>query len=313
MRFNEIIGNEEAKDILIKTIKSKNILNSYMFVGEEGIGKKLIAVEFARMILCESEDCENDDSCNSCIKFNSNNHPDYFFIEKLSDKNSIIIDQIREVIDNVYQKPIESNRKVFIINDCELMTEEAQNAFLKTLEEPPSYTTIILVTSREDMLLNTVVSRCTKIQFNELNDAEMLKYVELNNNINQKTKELIEYANGSIGKLNYIQNNLELFEQIENNIHRIVNGKVKSLITCIKENSILYSCKEEISSVLDFIIMVLFKEMKNNYALSIKVEETIRYIEFTKTKFKSNCNFEMTIDDMLFKIWEEFNEKYSRS
>ena len=115
MRFNEIIGNKNAKEILLKTIKSKNLLNSYLFVGDEGIGKKEIAIEFARIILCENNEYEMDCSCTSCIKFNSNNHPDFSFIE--SDGTILGIDKIREVVDDVYQKPINSSRKIIIIND----------------------------------------------------------------------------------------------------------------------------------------------------------------------------------------------------
>ena len=311
MRFNEIIGNKDAKDILIKTIKSKNLLNSYLFVGEEGIGKKEIAIEFARMILCEAEDFENDSACTSCIKFDSNNHPDFSLIE--SESNYISVDNIREIVDDVYQKPINSNRKIIIINDAEYMNESAQNAFLKTLEDPPSYVTIILITSREDMLLNTILSRCTRLQFNILSDNEINEYVERNSDkFDTRTKELVSYANGSIGKLYSLQENVELFEELSHNISFLINKKYNSVIDFIKANEKLYASKDSINNILDFMIMILFKELKNNYNMADGITNSIAGVELAKTKLKANCNFDMTIDDVLFKMWEEINEKYSR-
>ena len=311
MRFNEIIGNKEAKELLIKTIKSKNLLNSYLFVGEEGIGKKEIAIEFARMILCEDDDFENDSSCSSCIKFDSNNHPDFSLIE--SESNIISVDDIREIVDDVYQKPINSSRKIIVIDNAEYMNESAQNAFLKTLEDPPSYVTIILITSREDMLLNTILSRCTKIQFNRLSESEIEEYVDRNNDkFDNKVKNLISYANGSVGKLYAIQDNADFIEEMNNIIDMLINKKYSSKIDFMKANEKLYASKDNIYDILDFIIMILFKELKNNYNLADKVTNIIKNVELAKTKLKANCNFEMTIDDVLFKMWEEINEEYSR-
>ena len=311
MRFNEIVGNEVAKNILLKTIKSKNLLNSYLFVGQEGIGKKEIAIEFARMILCESEDFENDESCSSCIKFNSNNHPDFNLLER--DGNIIGIAQIRDIVEDVYQKPIHSNRKIIIIDDAEYMTEEAQNAFLKTLEEPPGYITIILITSREDMLLSTILSRCTKVQFQGIKEDEIIKYIDDNiDKFNNNIKELSYLANGSIGRLYDINENNQVISEIKNNINKLITNYNYSKIDFIKENEILYSSKDNIINLLDYIIVILFEQLKVNYSLSDCIANSIKYVENAKTRIKSNCNYDMTIDEMLFKMWEEFNEKYSR-
>ena len=163
MNFNEIIGNSKIKQDLQEAIDNNTISHSYMFVGIDGIGKRLIAKEFARKILCLNKQDKNCNTCDSCIKFNSSNNPDY--LEIYPDGNSIKIAQVRQMQEKVYQKPIVSNKKVFIIEDSEKMTEEAQNALLKTLEEPPEYMVIILITSNENKLLNTVKSRCIRINF----------------------------------------------------------------------------------------------------------------------------------------------------
>ena len=126
-----------------------------------------LGVLIANNIIVINNDNTNvigNDNCSSCVKFNSSNNPDFVLIEQ--DGNSIKIAQIREMQENVYTKPIVSRKKVFIINDSDKMTEEAQNSLLKTLEEPPEYIIIILITANENKLLNTIKSRCLKISFN---------------------------------------------------------------------------------------------------------------------------------------------------
>ena len=110
--------------------------------------------------------CYNCNKCKSCIEFDSDNNPDFFLIEP--DGNSIKIDQIRQMQKSVLEKPIESSKKVYIIDNCHLMTKEAQNCLLKTLEEPPEFVTIILVSANENLILNTIKSRCTSIKFNSI-------------------------------------------------------------------------------------------------------------------------------------------------
>lgn len=170
MIFDNIIGNEKNKQFLKQIIDTNNIAHSYMFVGKESIGKLLFAREFAKAILCTETNkiCNN---CKSCIEFDTNNNPDFSILEP--DGNSIKIDQIRELTKKVYEKPVVSNKKVYIINDSNYMTKEAQNSLLKTLEEPPEYVTIILITSNENSFLPTIKSRCTKISFNELTNMEL--------------------------------------------------------------------------------------------------------------------------------------------
>ena len=170
MIFENIIGNEKNKELLKKVIDTNNIAHSYMFVGKDSIGKLLFAKEFAKAILC-TEEGKPCNKCKSCIEFNTNNNPDFNILEP--EGNSIKIDQIRELTKKVYEKPVVSNRKVYIINDSNYMTKEAQNSLLKTLEEPPEYITIILITSNENLFLPTIKSRCTKVLFNRLTNEEL--------------------------------------------------------------------------------------------------------------------------------------------
>ena len=178
MDFNNLIGNSKIKEYLTNVALTNQNLHSYIFSGREGIGKKLFAINFAKMLLClsESKPCN---SCKSCISFEGGNHTDFMLINA-EDGKSIKIEQIRLMQEKVVEKPIISPKKVYIINDAELMTKEAQNCLLKTLEEPPEYAVIILILANENNMLNTIKSRCTKIMFNPLSKEEIMHYFNSN-------------------------------------------------------------------------------------------------------------------------------------
>ena len=304
MSFNSIIGNNNVKTYLQNICKSNKIAHSYIFSGIDGIGKSLIAKEFAKKILCLSNDVKCD-NCKSCIEFESENHPDYIEIEP--DGKNIKIDQIRELIKKAYEKPIISLKKVYIINDADLMTKEAQNCLLKTLEEPPNYVTIILVVSNENKLLNTIKSRCLKIVFSRLNECELKNYLQ-NNGINDIEENIILRANGSIKKLNHIYKNKETYIEIENIISNI---NKMSIIDVLKKLEIFTKNKEIINEILDYINVIFFEKIGNsgNVLENIKNCNCIKFVEETKLRIMQNANFDMCIDYLFFKIWEEKFEK----
>lgn len=126
--FDNILGNEKIKELLVNSIKNNKTSHSYMFIGTEGIGKSLIAKEFAKMILCTDEN-KYCNECKSCIEFDTNNNPDFKIIEP--DGNSIKIEQIREFQNKVSEKPIISNKKVYIINNSDKMTRRGPKLFIK--------------------------------------------------------------------------------------------------------------------------------------------------------------------------------------
>lgn len=206
--FDKIIGNNENKKILENTIKTGSILHSYIFTGMPGIGKMLFAKEFAKAILCEGtqKPCEK---CESCISFNGENNPDITIIDEK--EKSIKTQTIKNMVKGVYEKPIISSKKVYIINDSQKMTKEAQNSLLKTLEEPPEYVVIILITENENLLLNTIKSRCSKIKFNNLNNLEIehilkekLGFDKIDNNILELANRKHRKSNSYTRKRRYI-------------------------------------------------------------------------------------------------------------
>ena len=303
MIFENIIGNEKNKELLNQIISTNNIAHSYMFIGKESIGKMLFAKEFAKAILCinDSKPCEE---CKSCIEFKSSNNPDFEVIEP--DGNNIKIEQIRELIKKVYEKPIVSNKKVYIINDSNLMTKEAQNSLLKTLEEPPEYVTIILITSNENLFLPTIKSRCTKIMFRKLTDSELKTILEQKYNKLNIQELVLKIADGSVNKAVSLDGKEELY----NRVNRIYSSLEKvNIIEIINSKEEIFKEKEQAIEILEYINLVFFEKINSDS----KYIECIKIVEDTKERLKKNSNYDMTIDNLNMAVWEVINGKYNRS
>ena len=296
--FKEILGNNEAKKILENSIKLGKISHSYMFIGQSGIGKFMIAKEFAKAILCigEQKPC---DKCEACIKFNGGNNPDIQIIDETEEK-SIKTETIKEMVKGVYEKPIASAKKVYIINDSQKMTKEAQNSLLKTLEEPPEYVVIILITENENLLLNTIKSRCSKIKFNSLTNDEVTKILKEKYEYGDVSSDVLEVAGGSVTNALGIQGKEGLFSEI-----KVIFSNLETLniIDLLNKKDILFKDKESIYEILNYINIILFSKVKEN----IQYTNCIKIVEETKDRLKKNSNYDMTIDNLLLKIWEEVN------
>jgi len=295
--FEQILGNKKITEQLTNSIKIGNISHSYLFLGTQGIGKKMIAKEFAKMILCTSED-KYCGVCKSCIEFDTDNNPDFSIIEP--DGNSIKIDQIREFQKKVSEKPIISQRKVYIINDSDKMTVEAQNCLLKTLEEPPEFVTIILVGTNENAFLSTIKSRCMILHFEEISEEKILKYLEENYQIKINSQIMIKAFQGSIGKAIELKDKQEQYEKIENLIYGLEKMDVVDLVN---KAEFLYLSKDDKTEILDYMEVILMNIAKT----SNKYAQTIEIVEQTKKRLAANANYDMSIDNMLFKIWETVN------
>ncbi|MGB2706311.1 MAG: DNA polymerase III subunit delta' C-terminal domain-containing protein [Candidatus Omnitrophota bacterium] len=165
MPSRDIKGQDSALEILKANLASDRIFSGYLFAGADKSAMLLAAKSFAKAVNCLSGKVDACESCVSCRKINSQNHPDVFFVEPRGASSSITIDQIRTVIRQANLKPYEARKKVFIINGAHSMNAEASNAFLKTLEEPPLDTTFILISRSEELLLPTIVSRCYVVKF----------------------------------------------------------------------------------------------------------------------------------------------------
>lgn len=292
LSFNNLIGNDRVKEVLENIVKKQNILHSYMFVGKDGIGKMLFAKEFANMIF-DTNDIENN--------------PDLSIIES-EDGKSIKIEQIRNLQQRIIEKPVKYVKKIYIINDSDLMTKEAQNCLLKTLEEPPEYVILILITTSEDKILTTIKSRCVKINFEKIDDEEIRKYIEDKYNEYNLSANMIRLCDGSIGKAISLLNQKELYEQIENIVNSIEN---KDIIDVWNEADVLYKSKDEIINLLDYMNIIIYNKICKEQ--NTKYLNCVNIVEEAKTCLNANANYDMTIDIFLLKMWEEINEKHHRS
>ena len=299
MSFRGIIGNDEIKKYLSNSVLKNKLSQSYLFSGTEGIGKLLIAKQFAKMVLClEQENYSDNCECKSCKCFEGTNHPDYFVINENGE--TIKIEQIREITSKVIEQPIISNRKVYIINDCDKMTVESQNCLLKTLEEPPEFAVLILVSSNESGILNTIKSRCMTIKFKNIPNEELKKYAINELGYSNVTKNLLESFGGSIGKAKLQQANQEKYLGLENMINNLPN---QDIISIMNEAKIIYD-KENIYKILDYMIICMYSKKEEN----IKYINCVQAIDKCISRLKSNCNFDMTIDTMLFEICKELKD-----
>ena len=307
MSFDNLIGNDKIKNILTESIKNKNILHSYLFYGADGIGKKIFALNFAKMILCNNKDNKPCGKCKSCIEFDTKNNPDFFFIEP--DGNSIKIDQIRQMQKTALEKPINSSKKVYVIDNSDMMTKEAQNCLLKTLEEPQEFIVIILIESNENNILATVKSRCTKIYFQKLAD-ENIKYF-INNRFGNIDfdSNLLKLCDGSISKSIKLIEKISILNQIKSIIDEL---DTTDELNIINRNEVLYDNKEDINMLLDYMYVLLFEKVNMNIINKNNYINAMEDIQKAKIKLSNNNNFDMTIDNMLMEIWREINEKNYR-
>ena len=295
--FDNILGNDNIKQQLKQAVDLNKTSHSYLFLGISGIGKKMIAKEFAKMILCESSE-KYCNQCKSCIEFDSNNNPDFFLIEP--DGTSIKIDQIRQMQKKIIEAPIISNNKVYIIDDADLMTTEAQNCLLKTLEEPPESVTIILIGSKENSFLSTIKSRCTIIKFQPIENEQIKEYLRKNYNEEDTPEEMLNIYEGSIGKAEDLKDKKEIFLKI---IQILENIKILDLPEILKKADVIYKSQEDKNDILEAINVVLFKMSIED----IRYLKCIDIVEDTVKRLNANANYNMSIDNMLFRIWEEMH------
>ncbi len=210
--FGKLIGNEGVKENLRRLVAGGRVPHGLLFAGPEGVGKKEFALELARGLICKSGGCEDCPVCGRIGVFNFPNaddrdehkkvilsgHPDVGMV--IPYKRNILVDAIRELEHEANFRPFESGKRMFIIDDAEKMNDSAANALLKTLEEPPPTTHLILITSRPDSLLQTIRSRCQTIRFAPVAAAEMEPFLISAGKSPEDAKLAARVSGGSVGR-----------------------------------------------------------------------------------------------------------------
>ncbi len=218
MSFAKIVGQDIIGRVLKNIIVQEQARGAYLFLGPDGVGKRTTAIEFAKMLNCENNKEDACDSCLSCNKIDSSKHPDVFSVYPEGKSGSIKIQKIREIIYEASLRPYEGLKRVYIINDSESMTEEAQNAFLKTLEEPYEHHIFILTASNIAGLVPTIFSRCKVLRFNSLGRSQVHRFLQ-RLDIGEREADLLSHMSmGSIGMAVSIKekNRLSLRDQVLN-------------------------------------------------------------------------------------------------
>lgn len=308
MYFENIKGQEFAKKYMINSIKRDKINHAYMFEGIEGIGKETFAKELAKILL-ETTNLENSPDC----------------ITVKPDGNSIKIAQIRNLQSDIVIKP-HKDYKIYIIDRAEKMTIEGQNALLKTLEEPPEYAIIILVTNNKESLLPTIRSRCEVIKFTPIPFVEVRNYLISQGVEENRANLLSSFSRGSMKKALELSSSNDFYEMKESVQHYIETILSKNMVEILDMPSEMEKYKSESITVLDMMInyfrdimickehvdknmiinadkIVFIQNMSSKITYS-QVSKIIDIIEDTKIKIKGNCNFNVSIQVMFLNIHE---------
>ena len=185
------------------------------------------------------------------------------------------------------------------------MTKEAGNCLLKTLEEPPEFASIILISSNENMILNTIKSRCMKVKFKNIEDKLLYDYAINNLGYSNISDNLLKTFDGSIGKAISLKENSQIYQDID---ALILKMKTDDIISIFLASKFIYD-KENIFDILDYMLVALYSKAEEDK----KYLNCLKYISITSERLKANGNFDMNIDSLLLNIWEELNEKSSRN
>ncbi len=226
MAFSDVLGQKRAIDILRKDLDSGNLYGGYLFTGPAGVGKKLVALNFAKAINCQRKKVDCCDDCSSCRRMNKMNHPNLRLISP--ERGSLRIEQIRDLKTEVGCKIYEGKKKIWILDESDKLTPEASNSLLKILEEPPHNLVIILITHLPALLPATVVSRCKIIEFSPLKKTDLHNLLLKNNTPSELIPLVSELAQGSIGEALKLVKEEEIFQEREK-IFNILTGKASSL------------------------------------------------------------------------------------
>lgn len=287
------IGHNKNKEKLTKIVHSGSIGHAYLFIGKESIGKKIVAIEFAKNILCDSpKEGKNCGRCTSCLAFE--NSSDFKMISPV--KDVIKVDTIREICNELFLMPTISSRKVFIIDDAHTMNEQAQNALLKVLEEPPVYATIILITSNKEKLLNTIKSRVIEIPFDSLTKEEIKTILEKQGK--EVSKEALEFSNGAVKKtIEYIEDEtFKIAKDLSESLLERDFLKINRKFEDIKADKNL---KVNIPSILEKVMYIYYSKLKQDVTFDIK---QIEALEKTIQNIKRNANVDLSLDAFMIDI-----------
>lgn len=196
----KVIGHHKVREVLGRLISRDQLHPSLIFSGEEGIGKRFLAMQLAMALNCAGEGALPCGACPHCIKALAGTHPDLTIVEPTDGRRAVNIEQIRNMIADMGRKPFEGSRRVFILTEADRLREDAMNTLLKSLEEPPGSTVTILLTTRPSMLIETIHSRCQHLRLGALSEDDVVAVLKTQGIDEAEARERAQFGAGSPGQ-----------------------------------------------------------------------------------------------------------------
>lgn len=326
LRFEEVIGHEQIIEHLQTALQSGRVSHAYLLSGEDGSGKRLLASIFAAALQCAERGTEPCGSCKSCKQADSGNQPDIIYITH--EKASIGVDDIRlQINSDIAVKPYESRYKIYIIDEAEKMTEAAQNALLKTIEEPPEYAVVLLLASKAAALLPTILSRCVVLPLRPVDNTKIKKLLmERFQTPDYQAELAAAFSGGIVGRAVRFASSPEFGTRKDEVLHLVKYIDEMTQAEIMDAVKSFVSQKGAAEEYLDLVLLwyrdvLLFKATKNPNLMIYKdeiaalatqaktrsfenLEEIIEAIEIFKQRTRANVNFDVALELLLLTIKE---------
>lgn len=325
--FKDIVGHEQIIEHLKTAIEMGKVSHAYILNGPDLSGKMMIAEAFARALLCEKQDPDGCGECRSCRQSDDRNNPDIIYV-KHDKPNTISVDDIRTQLNNdIVIKPYSNQYKIYIVDEAEKMNQQAQNALLKTIEEPPAYAVIMLLTTNADSFLQTIRSRCITLNLKSVKNDVIKSYLMTEKKIPDYQADVCAaFAQGVVGKAIKLASSddfNELKESALSLIKRLDDIDLYEMGEAIKQIS---DYKLQVQDYFDLITVwyrdVLYMEATNDVnglifkdeVYDIKkqaskhsyhgIETIIEALDKAKLRINANVNFDLVIELLLMTIKE---------
>ncbi len=325
--FKDVVGQKDIMRYIQSAIAENKVSHAYIFNGERGSGKKLFASLFATALLCEKGGVDPCNKCHSCVQAISGNHPD--IIRLVQEKpTSIGVDEIRDQINNTVSiKPYQGPYKIYIIPQADQMTPQAQNALLKTIEEPPAYALFFLLTENAETLLPTITSRCVMLKLRYVKDTLIKKYLMEKMELpDYKADVCTAFAQGNMGRAIMLANSEHFNEIKDEALHLLQYIHEMELSEIVAAVNHITKYKLDIVDYLDVLMIwyrdvlmykatrdiekVVFKDQLNYIKEQARkssyegIELILESIEKAKTRLNANVNFELAMELLFLTIKE---------
>ena len=252
--FSDVLGHEQTIAHMKSAIEANKVSHAYLLAGEKGSGKKMLAGIFARTLQCETHGSEPCGKCHSCIQAESGNQPDIIYVTH-EKPGSISVDDIRgQVNGDIQIKPYSSPYKIYIIDEAEKLTQQAQNALLKTIEEPPAYAIIMLLTANEGMLLPTIKSRCVTLTMKPVPLPLIRQYLMEELQIPDYRADICAaFSQGNVGKAKRLALSDSFGEMLEHALHMVKYISEMEPSDLVEDLKTINTYKMDIQDYLDLL------------------------------------------------------------